>query len=95
MLDTSYSDHSQSNRTGTPHHSTSPRHLMSQPQERFLRLPEVMRIAGISRTQIHRLVVAGSFPKPIPLGVRTSAWIASEVDAWVQARISTARGRRA
>ena len=29
----------------------------------------------------------GRFPKPIKLGKRGSAWLVSEVDAWLQSRI--------
>ena len=37
-----------------------------------------------SRQYIGRLVAAGSFPRPIPLGSRTKAWLESEIDAWLE-----------
>jgi prophage regulatory protein len=54
----------------------------------LLRLPEVMRRTGYRRSTIYRLMPLGRFPKQIKLGERSSAWLASEVDAWVAARVA-------
>lgn len=62
------------------------------PRERFMRLPEVQHVTGISRTHIYRLIAAGKFPKPVPLGTQSVAWLASEVDGWIQDTIAAARG---
>jgi prophage regulatory protein len=60
--------------------------------ERLLRLPEVRVRVGLSRSHIYGLIKAGAFPKPIPLGARAVAWVASEIDGWVAERIKSARG---
>lgn len=52
------------------------------------RLPEVCRCVGLSRSEIYRRVQAGTFPAPIKLGERASAWSAQEVDRWVAERIA-------
>lgn len=52
------------------------------------RLPQVMARTGLSRSEIYRRVAAGRFPRPIKLGERSSAWNSSEIDGWIQARIS-------
>jgi prophage regulatory protein len=56
--------------------------------ESLLRLPEVMRRTGMCRAKIYR---HPGFPKPIKVAGRTSAWIASEVDAWIARTIAEAR----
>ncbi len=54
---------------------------MTEP--RLIRLPEVMRRTGLSRTTIYRLMKAGTFPKPVPLGARLNLWSAAEIEAWI------------
>lgn len=33
-----------------------------------------------------------TFPKPIKIGARSVAWIESEIDEWISARIAASRG---
>lgn len=61
-----------------------------QPDDRFIRLPEVRSITGRSKTQIYD---DPSFPRPIKLSQRESAWIEREVREWMQARVDSARGK--
>jgi len=39
----------------------------------------------------YKLISDGVFPKPIKLG-RSSRWLQSEVEAWMQQRITNSRG---
>jgi prophage regulatory protein len=39
----------------------------------------------------YKLIQLGEFPKPIKLG-RSSRWLKSEVEAWIQQRITDSRG---
>lgn len=39
----------------------------------------------------YKLIQLGEFPKPIKLG-RSSRWLKSEVEAWMQQRITDSRG---
>ena len=41
--------------------------------ERFIRLPEVMRITGKSRTSIYLSIRRGEFPPAIDIGLRSRA----------------------
>jgi predicted DNA-binding transcriptional regulator AlpA len=61
------------------------------PLPTFLRWPQVAQIVGLSRSRVHALVAEGKFPKPIKLGTRASAWIESEVHAWIKSRINDSR----
>ena len=54
--------------------------------ETFLRLPETMERTGLCRSAIYGLE---GFPRPVKLGSsRAVAWVASEIDAWVDAQIA-------
>ncbi len=55
------------------------------------RLPEVMPQVGLKRSAIYDKIKNGEFPKPISLGPRAVAWIADEIDQWVDARIEASR----
>jgi len=57
----------------------------------ILRLPAVKAATGLSRSTIYERIGAGTFPKAIPLGDHAVGWLASEVGAWIQQRISEAR----
>lgn len=59
--------------------------------ERFLRLDEVMALCGKSRSSIYEAIKEGKFPAPVKLQGRSSAWVGSEVQQWIQACIA-ARG---
>jgi predicted DNA-binding transcriptional regulator AlpA len=52
------------------------------------RLPDVCQQTGMSRATIYRKIGEGTFPAPVKLGARASAWVASEIDAWVAQRIT-------
>ncbi|HEY4583241.1 MAG TPA: AlpA family transcriptional regulator [Lysobacter sp.] len=55
----------------------------------LLRLPEVCRRTGLSRSEIYRRIgSSGAFPAPIKLGERASAWPEHEVSAWIAARVA-------
>ena len=50
---------------------------------RLLRLPDVMRLTGLSRHTIWRMERDGTFPRHRVLGTRNIAWLESEVVAWI------------
>ena len=56
----------------------------------FLRIQAVIRVTGLSRSTLYRLIADESFPRPVRLGPRAVAWRRSDIDAWGEAR-STAR----
>ena len=68
----------------------------------FLRLPDVKRMTGLSKSTLYALIRSQTFPAPVQLGPRTVAWVRSEVMNWAVDRISASRapllevkGRRA
>lgn len=59
--------------------------------KRFLRLPEVKHQTGMGRSAIYAKIKAGSFPAPIKLGKRTSAWLSSDIDVWIEQQIAASK----
>lgn len=57
----------------------------------ILRLPDVKKRTGLSRSTIYLRMSHGGFPKPIPLGGRAVGWIDSEIDEWIQKQIAVSR----
>jgi len=62
------------------------------PRDRFMRLPEVISTCGLSRSTIYDLISREQFPSQISLGGKNVAWLASEIDDWMQARIAQRAG---
>ena len=59
----------------------------------LLRINEVITRTGLSRSTLYLRIKQGSFPRPISLGSRASAWVSSEIDQWVEHQINLSRGR--
>lgn len=61
---------------------------MSQPAPRLCLLShsQVRALVPLSKTQIHRMINAGEFPKPITIGRNRVAFLESEVYAWIEER---------
>ncbi len=60
----------------------------------ILRLPEVERMSGLKKTAIYERMHNGTFPEPVPLGVRHVGWLESEVQQWIRT-LAEARGKAA
>jgi prophage regulatory protein len=50
---------------------------------RLVRLPEVIRLSGMSRATIYRHMEEGTFPKPKRVGVKMIAWKMSDLINWI------------
>lgn len=60
----------------------------------LLRISEVRKLTGLSDSAIYRKAADGTFPRPLKISDRSSAWIESEVRIWIVTRIE-ARNRGA
>jgi prophage regulatory protein len=67
--------------------------ILGNQLHKFLRLKEVQSRVPFSRSQIYLLIKRGDFPAPHSLGARAVAWLESEIDAWIAARLSPENGR--
>ena len=50
---------------------------------RYMRLPEVCGVVGLSKSTVYRLIAEGRFPKPVKLGARSSGFSSAEIDEWM------------
>ena len=57
--------------------------------QHILRLPTVKAITGLSRSTIYLRMSEGTFPEKISLGSRAVGWLASEIQQWLDERISS------
>lgn len=54
---------------------------------RILRLKEVQRMTGLSRSTIYAEIAKGNFPKQVKLtGTRSVGWYESVVVEWIESR---------
>lgn len=58
----------------------------------LIRLPEVQRRTGYSKSWIYRLMSQKRFPKTVKIGSRAIAFIESEIEEWINQRIAESRG---
>ena len=58
----------------------------------LIRLRTVMERTALSRSSIYAMAALGKFPQPIKIGVRASAWLQSEIDDFIEARVRESRG---
>ena len=57
------------------------KHLFEK-EKRFLRLPDICRKLGISKSTIYLWITQKRFPEPLKIG-RMSVWLESQVDEWM------------
>ncbi len=66
--------------------------------ESLLRLPEVQARVGLSRSTIYERLKNDppTFPKPVSLGgERAIGFVESEIESWIQSRITESREQEA
>lgn len=51
-----------------------------------------MDCTGLGRSTIYNYIADKTFPKPVKLGKRSVAWVESEVQDWILARIEERDG---
>ena len=60
----------------------------AQGAERFMRLPEVLSLVGLSRSSLYESIKRGDFPASVSLGGKSVAWLSSEVGTWMCNRVA-------
>lgn len=58
----------------------------SEDGDTILRMPDVVKIAGLSKATINRYVSDGKFPEKIALGRGSVGWYKRDVDQWLHSR---------
>jgi len=54
---------------------------------RLIRLKEVMRLTGLARSTVYKVMKEGGFPASVALRGKAVAWVESEVQEWILARL--------
>lgn len=57
-----------------------------QPALVFLRMRAVMKITGLGRSTIYRLIASKQFPSPVRLTSHAVAWRSTDIEAWSETR---------
>jgi len=57
--------------------------------KKFLMLPQVREIVPYSASHIWRLERSGQFPQRVRLGGNRVAWLQSEVNSWVESKLTS------
>jgi len=55
---------------------------------KLLRLEAVREKTGLSTSDIYGAMKEGTFPKNVPIGKRSVAWLEAELDEWIAGRIA-------
>jgi prophage regulatory protein len=60
-------------------------------QTTILRLPEVKKRTGLSRSAVYLKIKQGQFPRPVKLGTKAVGWLEAEIQAWLEQQIALSR----
>ena len=58
-----------------------------QSNPHLIRMPEVVKICGLSRASIYRIIKTKDFPAPVKLSTQAVAWVHHEIMTWVEQRM--------
>ncbi|GKV80666.1 MULTISPECIES: helix-turn-helix transcriptional regulator [Pectobacterium] len=59
-------------------------------KDQFVDMSFITQLTGLTDKWFYKLIQLGEFPRPIKLG-RSSRWLQSEVETWLQQRIDQSR----
>lgn len=54
----------------------------------LIRLAEVLKQTGLSRSLLYGKLDNGDFPRPVKLGNRVNAWSADEIQEWISDKLA-------
>jgi prophage regulatory protein len=61
-------------------------HPQSKTSDRIMRLKQIIRITGLSRSTIYHYMGLGMFPQSIKLGLRSVGWLESDIRQWMESK---------
>jgi len=59
----------------------------------FIRLPMVLHLTGLKRTNLYKLMNRREFPQSISFGTRRIAWRTNEVYAWIESKVQARKSQ--
>lgn len=60
-------------------------------RQAILRLPDVQKRVGLSRSSIYTAINRGQFPRSISLGTRSVGWLESDIAGWIDLKVENCR----
>lgn len=57
----------------------------------ILRLPDVKKRTGLSRSSIYLRIANGQFPTSVSLGGRAVGWVEADIERWLADKIESSR----
>ena len=57
----------------------------------YVRVNQLTKLIPMSKASVWRKVKDGTFPKPVKLGDRITAWHMDDIEAWLAARHEVAK----
>lgn len=54
---------------------------------KMIRVEDVSNLTSLGKSTIYKYIKEGTFPKQVSLGERCVAWVESEVQDWILAKI--------
>jgi prophage regulatory protein len=58
----------------------------ADPMPTFLRVRDVMRVTGLARSTLYRMMAEQCFPAPCRLGSRAVGWRSDDIAQWTRSR---------
>ena len=55
----------------------------------LIRKDQLLQNIPLDASTLYEEIAQGRFPKPVKIGRRASAWLMSEVEAWLDGKLST------
>ncbi|EGV19032.1 phage transcriptional regulator, AlpA [Thiocapsa marina 5811] len=55
----------------------------------FLRLPQVLALAGLQKSALYKRIGLGQFPRPVKLSARCAVWPEDEIRDWQKRQIDS------
>ncbi|WP_426177377.1 helix-turn-helix transcriptional regulator [Massilia sp. TWR1-2-2] len=68
---------------------TAPVSRLRNAVDRIIRMPELKSRIGLSRSTIYEAIKKKEFPSSVSLGPRAVGWLESDIDSWLDSRISS------
>lgn len=59
--------------------------------KKILRLRAAKDWTGLSRSTIYAMMKNGKFPQSLSLGARAIGWLESDIQAWIDSRVSASK----
>jgi prophage regulatory protein len=54
---------------------------------KFLRIDEVVGMTGLGKSTIYEYMKEGRFPASIKIGLRSVAWVSTDVEGWMNQKL--------